>query len=121
MYQIRGRHGFERISRSAPGSQAPIDHKRTETLLAQQMRHTSARCLSAASTVQVHVFISRKLLYFGAEIVGLNSNRAGYADSGSTVVTVAAYICEQYLSRAFGLQFRLQPAGCASPKRTPAE
>jgi hypothetical protein len=53
------------------------------------MRHASARCLSAASTVQVHVFISRKLLYFGAEIVGLNSNRAGYADSGSTVVTKA--------------------------------
>ena len=93
---------------SAPGSQAPIDHKGTETLLAQQMRHASARCLSAASTVQVHVFIPGELLYFGAEIVGFNSNRAGYADSASTVVTMAAHICEQYLSRALGLQLSRQ-------------
>src|SRR5271163_5092287 len=72
------------------------------------MRDASARRFAAASTVQVHLLVSGKCFYFGAEIVGLDSNRAGNADSPRTVITMAAHIGQQYLSRAFCLQLRGQ-------------
>src|ERR1700722_3876182 len=72
------------------------------------MRHATARRFVLASAVQVDVLVSREQCYFGAEIVGLDANRAGNADSARTVITMAAHIGQQYLSRAFCLQLRGQ-------------
>src|SRR5271167_2899713 len=72
------------------------------------MRYASARRFAPASAVQVHVLVSGEYFCFGVEIVGLNSNRAGNADSACTVITMAAHIKQQYLSRAFGLELRRQ-------------
>src|SRR5580658_4073218 len=72
------------------------------------MRYASACRFLSASAVQIYVLVSREYCYFGAEIVGLDSNRAGNADSARTVITMAAHIGQQYLSRAFRLQLRGQ-------------
>src|ERR1700744_132786 len=72
------------------------------------MRHASAGRFLLAGAVQGDVFFSREECYFGGEIVGLDSNRAGNADSGRTVIAMAAHIGQQYLSRAFCLQLRGQ-------------
>src|ERR1700722_8501225 len=72
------------------------------------MRHASARRFLLASAVQVDVLVSREECSFGAEIVGLDSNRAGNADSARAVITMAAHIGQQYLSRAVCLQLRGQ-------------
>src|SRR6202050_4343057 len=72
------------------------------------VRHASACRFLSASAVQVYVLVSREYCYFGAEIVGLDSNRAGNADSARTVITMAAHIGQQYLSRALCLQLRGQ-------------
>src|SRR6202050_1781993 len=72
------------------------------------VRHASACRFLSASAVQVYVLVSREYCYFGAEIVGLDSNRAGNADSARTVITMAAHIGQQYFSPAFCLQLRGQ-------------
>src|ERR1700733_15828118 len=72
------------------------------------MRHASARRFLLASAVQVDVLVSREQCYFGAEIVWLDSNRAWNADSARAVITMAAHIGQQYLSRAFCLDLRGQ-------------
>src|SRR6202789_232449 len=72
------------------------------------MRHARARRFPRASAVQVDVLVSREECYFGAEIVGLHSNRAGNADSGRTVIAMAAHIGQQYLTRALRQQLRGQ-------------
>src|ERR1700677_424740 len=72
------------------------------------MRHARARRFPRASAVQVDVLVSREECYFGAEIVGLHSNRAGNADSGRTVIAMAAHIGQQYVSRALRQQLRGQ-------------
>src|SRR6202012_1948747 len=60
------------------------------------------------SAVQVDILVSREQCYLGCEIVGLDSNRAGNADSARTVITMAPYIGQYYRSRAFCLQLRGQ-------------
>src|ERR1700733_15024455 len=92
MHYIGLGHSLERISRFAPGCQAAHDDKCIESPVPQQMRHASARRFLAASAVQIYVLVSRKYFYFGAQIIGLDSNRAGNADSARTVITTAAHI-----------------------------
>src|SRR5580700_5606475 len=100
MHYIGLRHSLNWISGSAPGRQAAHDHKRVESFPAQQMRHACACSFVSAGAVKIYVLVSRESSNFGAQIVGLNSNRAGNAHSPRTVVTMAAHICYQYLSRA---------------------
>src|SRR5260370_12983750 len=108
MHYIGLRHGLDRVSSSAPSRQATKDHKRIKSLLAQQVRHASARHFTPASAVQVHLLVVGEYFNFGAEIVWFNSNRAWNADSSRTVIAMTAHIAQHYLSRAFGLQLRHQ-------------
>jgi hypothetical protein len=81
--------------------------------------HSRKRCATlalVASFRQVqyrYIFLSRGNIVISAlRLFGLNSNRAGNANSARTVITMAAYIGHQYLSRAFCLQLRGQYLYC---------
>src|ERR1700759_2300791 len=108
MHHIGLGYSLQRIPRFAPGCQTAYDDKCIKSPSPQKMRHAGACRFLLASAVQVDILVSREQCYLGCEIVGLDSNRAGNADSARTVITMAPYIGQYYRSRAFCLQLRGQ-------------
>src|ERR1700679_3254207 len=71
------RDSFQGVAGSAPGGEAADDDESVETILAQEVRDAGAGSFAAAGAVEIHVPVSREMFYLVAEIVGLDSNRAG--------------------------------------------
>lgn len=101
VHEVGLRDGLNRFTGLTPSCEATNDDKRVESLLAQQMRHTGAGGFALSSTVEVDVFILRKIFDLVGEVVGLEANRAWDSGGAGVVVAVAAHVDQQNVSRTY--------------------
>ena len=98
VHEVRLWNRFDGFAGLAPCGEAAHDDERVESLLAKQMRHTGAGGFAASSTVEVDVFIPWKGSDFVGEVIGLEANRALDSRGAGVVVTMTAYIDQQYVT-----------------------
>jgi len=64
VHEVRFRDRLDGLTGLAPGGETADDDKSVESLFAQQMRHTGAGGFALSSTVEVDVFVLRKIFDF---------------------------------------------------------
>ena len=106
LYQIVCRHGLYFVSGFSPRRQAADNHKRVESLLPQEERHTGARALAQSSAIDINVFILGKIFNFHGQVIGLNANGTLNARSIGVVITVAADVSKNDFIFLFGVQLQ---------------
>lgn len=100
--QIVVGHAFDRVSGFAPGAQASADDKNFEPKFLKLMRHTGAGGFACSSTVEINLSILGKVLHLFNEVVGLNADGSRDTFGVGIVISVAADVSNEHVTRRVG-------------------